>query len=83
MRRIILLPFLLAGLFLNLGLYIGEANPPNVNVTGKVINGTNDGSPVADLQMFLHKQFPKSTKSPSNPIFYLCSSFKSILPFLF
>ena len=55
MRRIILLPFLLAGLFLNLGLYIGEANPPNVNVTGKVINGTNDGSPVADLQMFLHK----------------------------
>ena len=55
MFRTIFLPFLLAGLFLNLSSYIGEANPPSVNVTGKVINGTNDGSPEADLQVFLHK----------------------------
>ena len=54
-RGTIFLPVLLACLFLNAGLYIGEANPPSVNIIGKVINGTNKGSPEGGLQVFLHK----------------------------
>ena len=55
MLRTICLSLLLACMFLNASLYIGEANSPTVNIAGKVINGTNEGSPEGGLQVSLHQ----------------------------